>query len=142
MDQELKQRLIGYLDALEKGVTTGGEFVAEQAPEVCREIVNWRIAESGFAISMAVLASTVILVLRYYFVKSFGKFPKEKKEGQSKSEFEKDQQDYIAGWAFSALIAIVVCAFSFCVAGSWAHYGAKAIFAPRLVILEEIRKHL
>lgn len=129
MDQELKQRLIGYLDALEKGVTTGGEFVSEQAPEVCREIVNWRIAD-GLIIAAPLLAAICLIacVIRYVFVVT------------------KDIDDSDGSKTGSRIMATVVGMFLSAMMASFAveaiHRSAKAIFAPRIVILEEIRKHL
>lgn len=129
MDQELKQRLIGYLDALEKGATTGGEFVAEQAPEVCREIVNWRIAD-GLIIAAPLLAAICLIacVVRYVFVVT------------------KDVDDSSGSKSGPRIMAVAVGLFLSTMMASFAvesiHRSAKAIFAPRLVILEEIRKHL
>jgi len=129
MDQELKQRLIGYLDALEKGVATGGEFVAEQAPEVCREIVNWRIADGLiFAVPMLIAICFMAYVVRYVFVVT--------------KDVDNSDGSKVGPRIIASMIGIFLSAMMASFAVESIHRSAKAIFAPRLVIIEEIRKHL
>lgn len=57
-DDELKQRLVQYLDHLESGIRQGGEFVASQAPEVAQQYLAYQYASNAF---MATVAGLILI---------------------------------------------------------------------------------
>lgn len=54
MNDELKTRLIKYLDYLEEVGAKGADFVADQAPETVRQFVQWEIVYHSIAAAACV----------------------------------------------------------------------------------------
>jgi len=44
MNDELRDRLMGYLENMEKAVEGGADFVIQQAPLYVQEVIRWEIA--------------------------------------------------------------------------------------------------
>lgn len=63
MNDELKQKLLHYLDVLEEGASKGGEFIAEQAPETVRQWITFSIVERAVLCSFG--AVLIFLGCRY-----------------------------------------------------------------------------
>lgn len=67
MNEEIKQKLITYLQHLESAVTSTGDFVAEQAPLVVQEYVLYSRVYSTIPVVIAlVMLCTVILNVRWF----------------------------------------------------------------------------
>ena len=62
MDEELKQRVTGYLDALEGSVAKAGMFVTEQAPIAVQEFLAWTFWES-LILGLLCIAGVIGVVL-------------------------------------------------------------------------------
>jgi len=122
VDEVLKERLVGYLDAIEGAVENGSAFVASEMPLVAWELVAYHRAVSTIY--------TVVLVCVFIFgvkaTKAVWQWAKRENVGDESAAI------------FPGFITIV--AFGFGVECS--AYCLKAWFAPRLLILEEVSKLL
>ncbi|MAT51534.1 MAG: hypothetical protein CMK32_10165 [Porticoccaceae bacterium] len=61
MDEEIKQRINGYLDAVESAANDAGGFVMDQAPLVAQEYVSWMFW-SGMLLFLTCLFAILVLV--------------------------------------------------------------------------------
>ena len=116
INEEIKQKMIEYLQSFEAGIKKAGEFSAEQAPLVVQEFLRWELISNAlFGITTGVLFVIFLIVaLRYHF----------KTEGEFK----------IFVWLFAAIPLV----FSFVGSAAGFEASGKAYFAPRIVVLEKI----
>lgn len=116
MNEEVKQKMIEYLQSFEAGIKKAGEFSAEQAPLVVQEFLQWEIIRNGvFGVCFAfLLLASIATAVRYHF----------KAEGEEKAFV----------WLFAAIPLI---AFGVSL-GACTERAGKAFFAPRIVVLEKI----
>lgn len=116
INEEVKQKMIEYLQSFEAGIKKAGEFSAEQAPLVVQEFLRWEIVRNGaFAVATGLLMLVVLATaVRYHF----------KVEGEEKAFV----------WLFAA-IPLVAFGIGF---GASAEKAGKAWLAPRIVVLEKI----
>ncbi len=143
MDENLKtevsQRAIKYLDALEKSVTQGGEFLTEQAAGISREIVNWEIARHSAVLLVVVGLIATVWIGRHLIVKSLGPVPTEPPPGTSYGDLHSEQQfrdgvfvgTFIGSVVITVLLTIPLCLNLMDL--------SKPIFAPRLVVLDHVK---
>lgn len=84
MNDELKTRLVKYLDALEAAGRKGADFVADQAPETIRQFLTWTLVQrAGLCIMFAVLAAVAL-----YIASKFWRWAQEAKaENEWESQF-------------------------------------------------------
>lgn len=61
-DEALKAQLARYLEQLEAGVKTGGDFVAQQVPDIVHQMIVFNMAQ---AIVYAVAAVTVMIFCQW-----------------------------------------------------------------------------
>jgi len=47
MDEAMKERFSGYLDALEASTKNAGDFMSQEAPEVAKEYISWYLLSHG-----------------------------------------------------------------------------------------------
>jgi len=131
VNEDLKDRLSRYLDALESGVTKAGEFVGGEIGETVREFIVWRITESfvsaGVLVVAAVVAAFLIRRARDYALRMAG------------DEANKlTREDWLTGSrVLSVFMYLAPILLSFFVVQS-VHRGVKAVVAPRVVLLEEV----
>ena len=62
MDEDLKARMIQYLDSLEDGIGKAVDFTAEQTPQVIEELIQYTLAISCIKAGFGCLAVMAILV--------------------------------------------------------------------------------
>jgi uncharacterized integral membrane protein len=125
MDQELKTKLMQYLETLEAKAADGMDFVASEAPLVAQEWLafNFWTAMGGIAISVLLLVIAVIAgcVLRREFRKDFDK---------RGPEVEVPAAFILLGAAVAGCV----------VGGTQTYQLIKVTTAPRIVILEKIQE--
>lgn len=127
MNEELKQRLIKYLDGMEGAIDKAVDFTVEQAPLVIQDILNWAITES--IISLVFMVS-LILVACYAANRILKNIKNDKSIGNADREFNNFMTYLVSG-----MIVIPLTLGSFFTAQN----GLKAYVAPRLYILEQIK---
>jgi hypothetical protein len=117
INEEIKTKMVEYLQTFEAGVKKAGEFSAEQAPLVVQEFLAWEITRNGlFAMVLApLLLITVIIAFRIH----------------AKAQ-DADEKMFV--WLFAA-IPLVMFGVGF---GACAERAGKAYIAPRIVVLEKI----
>lgn len=101
---ELEQQLA---ELLKKGIAAAektGQFVIDQAPELLQQFYNWQIAKNA---SMA-LASIVLYIVLYKFLKSLGSADKPKV-----SEYSTDDYIKILGRYYNDFVGILITIFGF-----------------------------
>jgi hypothetical protein len=117
INEEIKTKVVEYLQNFEAGVKKASEFSAEQAPLVVREFLAWEIARNSlFAIVLGAALLTV-LVVAYRL--------------QSKTD---DPELKVILWLCAA-VPLVGFGIGF---GTCAEDAGKAYLAPRIVVLEKI----
>ena len=71
MNEELRTRLIRYLDVLEDAGKKGAEFVSDQAPETVKQFVQWEIVyNSMFAAAFLALCVAICVIYRFVYVRA------------------------------------------------------------------------
>lgn len=116
INEEIKTKMVEYLQTFEAGVRKAGEFSAEQAPLVVQEFLAWEITRNG---SFAILLAVLLLVCLSVSVCTHRRL-----EGEDRAFL----------WLFAAVPLI---AFSVAMV-SCAERAGKAYLAPRIVVLEKI----
>lgn len=118
MNDELKTRLIKYLDYLEEVGAKGADFVADQAPETVRQFVQWEIVYHGTCASACLLVILVAAFANWRFTKWISK-----------------QRD---PWEFGAIYMANIFLI-FPVAGICANVppALKAYIAPNVFLIEK-----
>jgi hypothetical protein len=115
MQDELKSRLIKYLDHLEEVGKQGADFVAGQAPDTVRQFIQWEIV-SSIAAGCACLAVAAFLGFVIYKIHSFEFMP-----------------ESVPAYVFTGL------GFIGCLCGAYTHFGyaLKAYIAPNVFLIEK-----
>lgn len=116
INEEIKQKMIEYLQSFEAGIKKAGEFTAEQAPLVVQEFLAWSFW-SDFAMAI-VLSGLLAVGLRIVS----GWWPR-------LDEYDRIPIGMISVFGTLILTAgVLVSAFG----------AAKVAIAPRIVVLEKI----
>jgi len=116
VNEEIKTKMIDYLQTFEAGVKKAGEFSAEQAPLVVQEFLHWEVVRNScFGVIAAILTLVVLATaIRYHF--------------------KLDGEDKVFVWL---LVAVPLVMFGVgC--GTCFERAGKAYCAPRIVVLEKI----
>lgn len=129
--EQVQQRLASMLEFIETGMREGKAFALDQAPEVAREMVSWGIWSNTIGIVgcvMVIIASVVWLKVS---------IPRCKKEWDEPCES--------AGcWAVCGLVGGILAAIAIAVSligiGNNTTSLVKATVAPRLYIIDQLRK--
>ena len=124
MNDELKQKMVEYLEQLESGLKTAADFSAEQAPLVVQEYLNWMFLNS---LAGGVCCGLAALVLSFAATKVV----------QHMLSENDTEGACIGGFVLGAFAV-------FASAGSIGQllFAAKVCIAPRVVILEKISELL
>jgi hypothetical protein len=125
MNDELKEKLMHYLETIEKGVNQGADFVAEQAPLYVQEFLAWEFWQHCISAIAFALAIIVILALGWNF------------SAMMKNSKNREANDMrLAPLVASLLLAgILLPILIFEV-----KQALKVELAPRVVIVESLRK--
>jgi len=67
VDEELKKRLLDYMDTLDGAVREGGDFVLEQSPLVVQEYITYsRVVHTSLVLlAFAIAAAMVFVCIKY-----------------------------------------------------------------------------
>lgn len=117
INEEIKQKMVEYLQSFEAGMKKAGEFSAEQAPLVVQEFLAWEFwgavfIAAGFLFMAVIL--TIILIVVYC---------------RRTDEFERFMIGVFGG---APVLALYIAS------GIATHDALKVTIAPRVVVLEKI----
>lgn len=117
INEEIKQKMVEYLQTFEAGVKKAGEFSAEQAPLVVQEFLAWEFWGNAIpAVVVLVLMLTAMIVTAVIWKKS-------------------DDIDWRMGSGLVTGLGVLFLTIPFCITASNA---CKVAVAPRIVVLEKI----
>lgn len=115
--EEVKQKMIEYLQTFEQGVKRAGEFSAEQAPMVVQEFLAWEFWGNAIpAVLVLLIMLTAVISTAVIWKKS-------------------DDIDWRMGSGVVTVLAVVFLTIPFSITASQA---CKVAIAPRIVVLEKI----
>ena len=126
MNEELKDRLVSYLDKLENVVEKTGDFASEQIPDVAQQYINWIIAENTI---YAVMWLTMSIGTAY-----FARFFYKKLNEHGKVDASYQGSEYIPV-VLSSIFIFALCLPCFI---NYSLHATKAIVAPKVVIVEKL----
>lgn len=116
INEEIKQKMVQYLQSFEAGLKQAGEFSAEQAPLVVQEFLAWEFwYHAAMSVCFGIALGIVMKLVTDWWPKL-------------------DQFDRIG---FGMVTAIAILGFSVGTVTS-AFGAAKVAIAPRIVVLEKI----
>ena len=119
MDEELKIKLLYYLDTLEKGV----QSASDQAPVVAQEFIHWQIVSGSARAAVCVALFCFAIYLT--------------KKG-SLAWNNSNATGYIHSHELLAIFGPILMVLSFIFGTDAAFDATKACIAPRLVVLEKV----
>lgn len=122
MNSDVRDRIEGYLDAIESAANTAGGFVVEQAPHVAQEYLVWRFWSN---VAIAIVCAVVIIVWLAY-VRRIWKLAGDTVYHSINAEFATKVSGSLI--MLPAVVGFLVS--SFC--------AIKVCVAPRLVLLEKV----
>lgn len=129
MDEQLKTKLMTYLDGLEKAAQKVGDVAATEVPATVQEWLQWRMWESFLSCGVWLVAAVLSAALLYSLVK------------WAKSIIKKDPElpdPIIVFPVVASVLASVLFLHSIYWSASSFRDGIKCVVAPRVVILEKI----
>lgn len=130
VDEQLKAKLIAYLDKMESAATAVGDFAAVEIPATIREYLTWLAVEHA---TYAVMHLTPLLIWLFLRTTLNGAIT-----WADKSDAEWETPLPI-GARFLKWGGLGFAFFHFNVMGvPHAMTSAKVVFAPRVVILEKV----
>jgi len=118
INEEVKQKMIEYLQSFEAGIKKAGEFSAEQAPLVVQEFLAWEFWSSFVAFLICSLLTAITLGVSAWWWKN------------DKSDLETK--------CLVVLIPVLACVFMQIPVWTNAYNAGKVAVAPRIVVLEKI----
>jgi hypothetical protein len=126
MNPELQERLVRYLDKLEKAADTVGGAAEREVPLAIQEWLNWHFMDSCFcAAVMLLLAPAVWLTARHL-------------RGLALQIQDPEPRTVLRALLMIVMIAGPVVFLSF--ATHHARQAAKVYYAPRVVLVEEVAR--
>lgn len=133
MDEQLKSKLVGYLDSLEAKLKTGADFVTDETPKLVEEWLRWLAIESGIYAGCFLVASlATFALLRWAARKMSQEFDKYNGHNNSYA--------YLCRQWSAAFVVMSWMALSLFSIGT-VHHGmhvAKVLTAPRVIVVEKI----
>jgi hypothetical protein len=127
MNEELKQKLLSYLERLEGGIENAVEWSSKQAPLVIQELLEWEFVGNSIDAAFGVLLSGLMAVIIW-------KMPD---VNVVEGVYEKRVTNYKNLFRAFAGIAAVTISCSLTLPSIKA--AVKAKLAPRMVVIEKIR---
>lgn len=122
MNDELRERLLSYLENLEKAAESGADFVIEQAPLYVQELITWEIAHG---VLWAVFFLLLCLPFLWLIARPLAILR------------EQENEDGVGGWILT-VTCLALIAVWLSIATTHAAYAMKAKIAPRVVIVEKL----
>jgi len=130
VDEQLKSKLIGYLDSLESRLKTGADFVSDETPKLVEEWLRWMAIESGIYAACFLISSLTAFALCRWGSSRLWK--EHEKHGGDYSEYCRLWSSFVLAisWVVLPLVNI----------GTVYHglHVAKVLTAPRVVVVEKI----
>lgn len=126
MDEDVKQRLLKMLDALEDSVSNGADWTAEQAPLVVQEYLNWTFWNEMFCAGVCLLILVLSAAGAAYVLKRVLRVSSDKDKASS----------------FTMILCVycIFATFPFAIGTKSVHTAVKVKLAPRVVVLEKVQK--
>lgn len=118
INEEIKQKMVEYLQSFEAGMKKAGEFSAEQAPLVVQEFLAWEFWSHFTGAVACLVLLLIIAVVLWNIYKSTEPFDELRFAGSLFSTFA----------AVGLMIGLAVNSYS----------AGKVAVAPRIVVLEKI----
>ncbi len=131
MDEQLKSKLMGYLDGLEKSAGKVQDFAAAEIPETIREWLMWQMVEGGMIAIGGVVLFAFVLCLCRLFMRLHNNVVADRNQ----ASFHRYSNEY---WNASVAIFFVGIVASLVPVGIGMYRVAKTAVAPRVVILEKV----
>lgn len=125
MNEELKSRLIHYLDMLEDAGKKGAEFVSDQAPETVKQFVRWEILSNSIW-TVACLAGIAAVTAIYF--KVIWRY--------SANSLNVHEDGWFIRGIFGAFSIAGIVALSVCGMDHFIH-AIKAYIAPNVFLIEK-----
>lgn len=125
VNDEVKVRLIKYLDNVEELVRKGADLAQDQLPAIAQEIIAWNRAST----TVALLFSVGLVALGVYAIWQLFK------HGTAADKRHESSEPYAVCAVFSGIVSL----FGFIATLYNTMPCVKAWFAPRLVLLETLR---
>lgn len=127
MDEEIKQKLLQYLEGLESAVSEAGGFIQAELPLVVQELVAWVWWSNLVGAVFYAAVTAIIACLAFVVSRKIASVDEEDVENYFLSWIV-----FVAGVALSVLVSngAVVCVKEM----------AKAAVAPRVVVIDAIQK--
>lgn len=123
MNDELQNKLVAYLDRIEQGVDSGGEFLASEAPIFAAELLAWLFWSNILTGIGFLLAILMLGIVAYFLVQGM-----------------KSDDELVPPGLFALILlatfALMFASFAFT---SFAN-AVKVKVAPRVVVVEELSK--
>ena len=123
MDSDLQDKLTGYLDNLESGLKSAGDFAAEQIPDVVQQWLAWQMWSSLFyVVVFALLIAMAIGIARKLY-----------RSCEGMTDYDRE---FTRLWINSIAAIVVIVLLVICIAN--ARNAIKVAVAPKVVVLEKI----
>lgn len=127
MNEELKQKLLTYLQYLENTVGKTNDFVAEQTPLLVQEYVRYSAVYHGTLVVIGIGILLIALVCAGVMIREFKRYGEDSRPG------------VIAPCAISGIVSLFIGCI---LIGHNIDCAIKSLVAPRVLILEYVRDML
>lgn len=125
MNDEIKQRLLTYLDSMEGSIEKAVDFTSDQVPLYVQELCQYGVFSNSIpvliAVTVWVLAVLTCLVFNYAIRKE-------------------DREDRAAAFCLSLAGMTVLTAFIGSLACDYGSEAYKAAYCPRVYVVEQIHE--
>lgn len=123
MDEQLKGRLVSYLDNLDAKLKAGSDFVSSDTPLLVQEWLTWMFWENiAIAVVLLVIAIICSVAARWSV----------RRLHSEKDEIEK------TGYGIGVIVAVLIGVHAIVFSGVFAMKGVKVHVAPRVVVVEKV----
>jgi hypothetical protein len=119
VNKELQDRLLEYLGSLDGAVRQAGGFVAEQAPLVAQEWIQYEFWSNVISCVALIVPGLVLLTAALLFLR-------------------RQFRDLDYPWFLGTLVGLAISIPLLCVGIDCGIHALKAKIAPRVVVLEKI----
>ncbi len=124
MNEEMQQRISGYLDSIEASASKAGDFVAKQTPSLAQECLAWEFWSS---VMSCFLAFAICLSITVLSCKVFGRIIYAK-------DFDPSDHPELV-FVFVPIILVVLSGGFAAIEGM---HAVKVKVAPRVVLIDKM----